>query len=292
MKILKLSLIIILAGVLLSGCKEKKSVVEIVPNLDSIYLSQFQVDSFPKLENGLGKKDAKDFKEALISIIGSKPNIPVVYKIAVRFYIDENGMINKIKDIGSSISYYDSSSSIINQQKIENLMEVMASTVSNWKFRPAIKNGKPVKCWMDNILYYTINPDGSTNLKFGEVPSPIPGINEFVQVDQLPQVVNSIMPHYPELAKRAGVEGKAWVKILVGPSGIPLNAIVIKSSDPIFNQTSIDAAMRFKFSPALKDNKPVAVWVVVPFKYTLDGSKGELKQHKDLKKMPTPKDSN
>ncbi len=31
--------------------------------------------------------------------------------------------------------------------------------------------------------------------------------------------------------------------------------------------------MKFKFTPAIKNNEPVGVWVVIPFKYKLDASK-------------------
>ncbi len=292
MKIIKLSIMVILAVILLSGCKVKNAGVEIVPNLESIYLSSNQVDSIPKLINMNKQTIKKQLVEALTSLAKKNPNYPFIYKIGVRFFINENGRVDKIENIGSRISYNGSSTTIQDQDKTQNLMKIIASNVSGWKYNPASKNGKPVKSWEDEEFYCTINSNGISSVTFGNYSNATPNINEFVPVEKEPQVVKAVQPVYPELAKRAGVEGKVYVKILVDTSGIPLKAVVIKSSDKIFNQVSIDAVMKFKFSSALKDNKPVAVWVVIPFKYTLDGSKGELKQHKELKKMPAPKDSN
>ncbi len=97
-----------------------------------------------------------------------------------------------------------------------------------------------------------------------------PGINEFVPVEKMPQVVVSAVPVYPELAKRAGVEGTVYVKILVSKEGKPLKAVVIKSDSEVFNQPATEAAMKFVFTPAIQHKAPVMVWVVVPFKFKLN----------------------
>jgi outer membrane biosynthesis protein TonB len=47
-------------------------------------------------------------------------------------------------------------------------------------------------------------------------------------------------------------------------------SLIIKSDNEIFNQPSLDAAMKFEFIPAAKNNKAVSMWVVVPFKFKLD----------------------
>ena len=99
-----------------------------------------------------------------------------------------------------------------------------------------------------------------------------PDIKDFIPVQQLPGIVVQISPVYPELAIRAGLEGRVWVSILVGREGKPKKAVVVKSDQEIFNQSAIDAAMQYSFTPALQNNKPVAVWVVVPFKFELRGN--------------------
>jgi protein TonB len=97
-----------------------------------------------------------------------------------------------------------------------------------------------------------------------------PDMNAFVAVEKMPQVVVSVPPVYPDLAKRAGVEGTVYVKILVNKEGKAIKAVVIKSDSEVFNQPATDAALKFVFTPAIQHKSPVTVWVVVPFKFKLN----------------------
>jgi protein TonB len=92
---------------------------------------------------------------------------------------------------------------------------------------------------------------------------------DFVPVEKEPVVVKKVEPKYPELAMRAGLEGKVWVKIWVDKEGKAKQVVVIKSDAEIFNEPAIEAAKQFVFTPAYMNNGPVAVWVSVPFKFKL-----------------------
>ncbi len=92
---------------------------------------------------------------------------------------------------------------------------------------------------------------------------------DFVAVEKEPVVVRKVEPKYPELAMRAGLEGKVWVKIWVDKEGKPKQVVVIKSDAEIFNQAAEDAAKQFLFTPAYMNNGPVSVWVSVPFRFKL-----------------------
>lgn len=92
---------------------------------------------------------------------------------------------------------------------------------------------------------------------------------DFVPVEKQPQTINPVQPKYPELAQRAGIEGRVLVKIWVDKDGKPHKAIVLKSDAEIFNQPAIDAAMATKFTPAIMNKGPVAVWVVIPYTFKL-----------------------
>jgi protein TonB len=96
---------------------------------------------------------------------------------------------------------------------------------------------------------------------------------DFVPVEKEPVVVKKVEPKYPELAMRAGLEGKVWVKIWVDKEGKPKQVIVLKSDAEIFNEPSVEAAKQFVFTPAYMNNGPVAVWVSVPFKFKLSERK-------------------
>jgi protein TonB len=96
-----------------------------------------------------------------------------------------------------------------------------------------------------------------------------PTLDEFIPVEKAPQIISKVMPVYPDMAVRAGLEGTVWVKILVEKDGKPKKAVVIKSTSEIFEQAAIDAAMKFAFTPAYMNNGPVKVWVSFPFRFKL-----------------------
>jgi periplasmic protein TonB len=96
-----------------------------------------------------------------------------------------------------------------------------------------------------------------------------PDINSFVPVEKEPQIVKDVKPEYPDLARRAGVEGTVFIKILIQKDGKPKRVVVVKTDSDLFNQSAINAAMQFIFTPAIQDHVPVEVWVVVPFKFKL-----------------------
>jgi protein TonB len=92
---------------------------------------------------------------------------------------------------------------------------------------------------------------------------------DFVPVEQQPVPVKQVNPVYPDMAKRAGVEGTVWVKILVDKEGKAKKAVVMKSDNEIFDAAAVEAALGWVFTPAMMNNGPVAVWAAVPFRFKL-----------------------
>lgn len=100
-----------------------------------------------------------------------------------------------------------------------------------------------------------------------------PDFDKFVAYEKGPEMVVAKTPEYPEIAKRAGITGKVFVKVLVDKEGKPKRAVVIKSDSELFNQAAIDAAMKSVFTPAIQNQHPIAVWIVLPYKFQLsDGN--------------------
>ncbi|MEK9138046.1 MAG: energy transducer TonB, partial [Bacteroidota bacterium] len=96
-----------------------------------------------------------------------------------------------------------------------------------------------------------------------------PAMDEFIPYEKGPEIVKKVVPKYPEMALRAGLEGTVWVKILVDKDGKPKKAVVIKSTVEIFNDAAVEAAMQFVFTPAVMNNGAVRVWVSIPFRFQL-----------------------
>ncbi|MBI5472428.1 MAG: energy transducer TonB [Ignavibacteriae bacterium] len=82
-------------------------------------------------------------------------------------------------------------------------------------------------------------------------------------------ILRKVLPKYPELAIRAGLEGTVWVKLWIGRDGIVKQALVVKSDAEIFDDASLDAARRLVFTAPLCMGKAVSVWATIPIKYKL-----------------------
>jgi len=92
---------------------------------------------------------------------------------------------------------------------------------------------------------------------------------DFVPYEKEPKVIKSVKLAYPEIARKAGLEGKVWVKIWVGKDGKPKKAVIQKSASEIFDEAAKAAAMQMVFTPAMMQNGPVDVWVSIPFDFKL-----------------------
>lgn len=76
-------------------------------------------------------------------------------------------------------------------------------------------------------------------------------------------------PKYPELAVRAGLEGKVVVKVWIGHDGIVKQALVAESDAEIFNEAALDAARRLLFKRPSCGGIIVSVWARIPMKFKL-----------------------
>ncbi len=91
-------------------------------------------------------------------------------------------------------------------------------------------------------------------------------------VEKYPMILMNPSPQYPDLARRAGIEGTVYVKMWVAKDGTVKSSEVVKSSSEIFDQAALDASKKWLFTPAIMNNKPVSVFVTVPFKFRLSAS--------------------
>ena len=96
----------------------------------------------------------------------------------------------------------------------------------------------------------------------------LPEFGDYVYVEELPEAITKVKPLYPDLAREAGVDGTVMVQALVGKDGRVKDTRVVKSV-PMLDAAAVTAVRQWVFKPALSNNKPVAVWVAVPVKFTL-----------------------
>lgn len=96
----------------------------------------------------------------------------------------------------------------------------------------------------------------------------------FVAVEEMPEPIGGISEIqkkiiYPEIAKRAGVEGKVYVLAFVDESGTVTDAKVIKGIGAGCDEAALDAVKKTKFKPGKQRGKPVKVQVSIPVVFKL-----------------------
>lgn len=131
--------------------------------------------------------------------------------------------------------------------------------------------GDSMVAFLDNTSI--IIPDKVVTDKIENVIKDTPkDIYSSVEVDVAPECINlgSVRSSmvYPDLAITAGIEGKVTVKVLVGPDGNILKLGSVSGPD-IFHDEVKEKAGNLKFTPGLQSNKPVKVWITVPFSFKL-----------------------
>lgn len=99
----------------------------------------------------------------------------------------------------------------------------------------------------------------------------LPSPDEFVAYEEAPEKIEEVKPVYPEMARRAGIEGVVWVNALVDKEGKVRDVIIVKDSgaNAGFEEAAIDAAKKTTWKPAISNGQPVALWVTYKIVFKL-----------------------
>jgi protein TonB len=86
---------------------------------------------------------------------------------------------------------------------------------------------------------------------------------------QAPRPLETPDPEYSEEARKAKYQGVVVLWLVVGPDGRPKNIKVERPLGMGLDQKAVEAVQRWKFEPATKDGKPVAVQINVEVNFRL-----------------------
>lgn len=70
--------------------------------------------------------------------------------------------------------------------------------------------------------------------------------------------------------KKAGLEGKAIVALIVSASGKPEQIQIEQATHPLFADAAIAAVRHWRFKPAMKGGQPVASPLSLPLEFRRD----------------------
>ncbi|MCG8343429.1 MAG: TonB family protein, partial [Chlorobiales bacterium] len=94
----------------------------------------------------------------------------------------------------------------------------------------------------------------------------------FVPVETMPSFIQQRKPRYPERARRAGLEGKVFVGVLISENGRAIKAQIMRrepADRKEFDKAAIEAVMKSRYSPGIQNGKPVKVWLMLPIRFML-----------------------
>jgi periplasmic protein TonB len=84
-----------------------------------------------------------------------------------------------------------------------------------------------------------------------------------------PKVIYQPDPEYSEEARKAKFQGTCVLWLVVGPDGKPRDIRVARTLGLGLDEKALEAVKNWRFEPALKDNKPVAVQINVEVTFRL-----------------------
>ncbi len=84
-----------------------------------------------------------------------------------------------------------------------------------------------------------------------------------------PQIRYQVEAEYPPEAAAAGIEGTVKLEITVDSQGVLTDVKVVGPAGHGFDEAALAAVRQFKFWPAVKNHKPIAIRVIYEYKFTL-----------------------
>lgn len=94
----------------------------------------------------------------------------------------------------------------------------------------------------------------------------IPEPGTFVPFDTAPRQINDVTETWPQTAVQ---EAKVTVQYYVDKKGFPRNVHALKATpkDKGFEDAAVEMVKQMRFSPALREGKPVGIWVAQVISY-------------------------
>jgi len=100
----------------------------------------------------------------------------------------------------------------------------------------------------------------------------IPSSDKFIAVEQEPKWDESELKKnviYPDMAKRANIEGQVILNVFVDKTGKVKKIELVKSDSDMLIEAAKNAILKTTFTPAIQNGQPVGCWVTMPIRFTM-----------------------
>jgi TonB family protein len=130
------------------------------------------------------------------------------------------------------------------------LSRAAVDAVKVWKFKPYIKDGKPIRV------------TGNLPLNFE-----LPGAESLE-----PEPVTIVKAHYPDSDVENGIQGQVVIRAHITESGDVDNVELVKSTDKSLDKAAMDAVRQWKFKPLIANGKAISVWTTISSDFAFSGN--------------------
>jgi len=96
----------------------------------------------------------------------------------------------------------------------------------------------------------------------------------FIVVEQMPELIGGIQSlqskiRYPEMAVRAGIQGRVYVQFIINERGEVENPVVVRGIGGGCDQEAIRVLKEARFTPGMQRGRPVRVQYALPITFVL-----------------------
>jgi len=163
--------------------------------------------------------------------------------------------------------------------------ESAAAAIHKWHFQAVLIQGHPVETiYRVHVRFSSLLREANSDVELESPRSKSPDIAVSTPPEQslgeevhrrseprivAPKPLYQPEPEFSEASRKKGDHGNVNIALVIGSDGLPRDLRVICSSIPDSNQNAINAVKQWKFAPATKDGKPLAVAIVVEVEFHL-----------------------
>jgi len=103
---------------------------------------------------------------------------------------------------------------------------------------------------------------------------PEPEEDFFIIVEQMPELIGGLASvqqkiRYPDLAKRANIQGRVYVQFIINEKGEVENPVVVRGIGGGCDEEAVRVLKQAKFTPGLQRGRPVKVQYAIPVTFVL-----------------------
>jgi TonB family protein len=171
-------------------------------------------------------------------------------QVIVRIVVDENGDVESAEVISGN----------------PLLANAAVDAAKQWKFKPYIRNGQPVKAAVKLPFDFAPPADGAppaTQTIILTAPTAPAHVAPPTRIRVSSGVmhgllIHKVVPSYPSQALQVHLQGTVVLKAVISKEGT-IEALQVISGDPLLTRAAIDAVKQWRYRPYILNGEPVEV---------------------------------